>query len=272
MLSIAIIDIIGLTYDGSTLSKRGLGGSESAVILMSKALATEGFKVTVFNNCIDKEASEGTYDNVTYTDISNLDRNNDYKFDIVISSRNVIPFVPKELWWQFSQYSPERYEKIAKNSSFRVVWMHDTFCNGDQLLEPLLVSRHINEIFTLSDFHTSYVTTADHGGRRMFEVLKHKIFQTRNGVVNYKSEVDISNKDPYLCVYNASVTKGMIPLVTKIWPKIKAEVPQAKLKIIGGYYRFRENAEPDWQELEWRKLVADPYYKSLDIDFTGIIK
>ena len=33
-MRIAIIDLLGLTYDGNTLSKRGLGGSESAVILI----------------------------------------------------------------------------------------------------------------------------------------------------------------------------------------------------------------------------------------------
>jgi FkbM family methyltransferase len=272
MLSIALVDIIGLTYDGSTLSKRGLGGSESAIILISKELAALGFDVTVFNNCIDREASEGTYDNVKYIDISKLDSFSDYKFDIVISSRTVIPFVPKDLWQHFTQYSPARFEKIANNAKFKAVWMHDTFCNGDQLVEPLLLSGRINEIFTLSDFHTSYVTTCDHGGRRMFEVLKHRIFQTRNGVVNYIKDVDLTKKDPHLCVYNASVTKGMIPLVTKIWPRIKAEIPQAKLKVIGGYYRFRENAEPDAQEKTWRQLVADPKYAALDVEFTGIIK
>jgi FkbM family methyltransferase len=272
MLSIALIDIIGLTYDGNTLSKRGLGGSESAIILMSKELAALGFDVTVFNNCIDREAAEGTYDNVKYIDISKLDTNKDYNFDIVISSRTVIPFLPKQTWHFFQDLKPERFEKIKENSKFRAVWMHDTFCRGDELLESMLLSGDISEIFTLSDFHTSYVTTCDHGSRRNFEVLKHKVFQTRNGVVNYFKEIDISAKDPFLCVYNASVTKGMIPLVTKIWPKIKAVIPQAKLKVIGGYYRFRENAEPDKQEQDWRNLVADPKYKSLDVEFTGIIK
>ena len=59
MISIARIDVIGLTYDGTTLTKRGLGGSESAVILMSKELSKLGFNVTVFNHCIDSEAVPG---------------------------------------------------------------------------------------------------------------------------------------------------------------------------------------------------------------------
>ncbi|NDB80998.1 glycosyltransferase family 1 protein, partial [archaeon] len=41
-MRIAIFDQLGLCYDGTTLEKRGLGGSESAVILMSRELAKLG--------------------------------------------------------------------------------------------------------------------------------------------------------------------------------------------------------------------------------------
>lgn len=272
MISVAIIDVIGLTYDGLTLSKRGLGGSESAVILMSKELAKLGFSVTVFNNCIDAKSEEGVFDGVTYIDLTRLDQPNNYKFDVVISSRTVLPFLHPALWAQFANYSPQRFRQIKDNAKFRAVWMHDTFCTGDHLLEGMLTHGDIHEIFTLSDFHTSYVTNADHGARRMFEVLKNKVYMTRNGVVNYNPDVRVDQKDPNLFVFNASVTKGMIPLVTKIWPAFKQHAPLAKLKVIGGYYRMRENADPDTQELSWRKLVADPYYASLDVEFTGIIK
>jgi glycosyltransferase involved in cell wall biosynthesis len=272
MISLAIIDTIGLTYDGNTLSKRGLGGSESAVILISKELAKIGFSVTVFNSCIDKEANPGIYDGVTYRDLTELDKENNFIFDIVISSRTVIPFLHPALWNEFKDLNPQRFYKIKQNAKFKVVWMHDTFCLGDHHLEGMITHHDINEVFTLSDFQTSYVSNCDHGARRNFEVLKDHIFQTRNGIVLYKDEVDIKAKDPFLYVYNASVTKGMIPLVTKIWPRIKAKIPQAKLKVIGGYYRFRENAQPDAQEVTWRGMVNDPKYKDLDIEFTGIIK
>ena len=272
MATIAIIDTIGLTYDGNTLSKRGLGGSESAVILISKELSKLGFDVTVFNSCIDKEATPGIYDGVLYRDLTELDKPNDLVYDIVISSRTVIPFLHPSIWSQFPELHPERFANIKNNAKFRAVWMHDTFCRGDHLLEPMLTHGDIHEIFTLSDFHTSYVTNCDHGSKRMFEVIKRFVFQTRNGIVNYNDEVDITSKDPFLYVYNASVTKGMLPLVESMWSRIKSQIPQAKLKVIGGYYRFRENAKPDDQEVKWRALVADPKYSELDIEFTGIIK
>ena len=53
--------------------------------------------------------------------------------------------------------------------------------------------------------------------------------------------VDIKAKDPNMFVYNASVTKGMVPLLDYIWPRIKGQLPQAKLTIVGGYYQFPNN-------------------------------
>jgi len=272
MISIAIIDIIGLSYDGDTLNKRGLGGSESAVILLARELAKKNFDVTVFNNCIDTNSNEGTFDNVKYFDHTRLDFPHDFKFDVVISSRTVIPFLPEQLYGQFTRFKPKRYASIKKFAKLKAMWMHDTFSMyGDHLLEDMLIHKDLDEIFTLSDFHTSYVTNCAHGNKRMFEVIKKHVFMTRNGIVKYKDDIDIKAKDPFLCVFNAALSKGMVPLVENIWERIKKEIPQAKLKVIGGFYKFKNN-EPDIQEIKYRKLIADEKYKKLDVEFTGIIK
>jgi FkbM family methyltransferase len=149
--------------------------------------------------------------------------------------------------------------------------MHDTFCLGDNLIEELALDNRITNIFTLSDFHLTYVANCNHGRRRNFEVLKNKFFITRNGVRIYNKEVDIKAKDKNLFVYNASVTKGMIPLVKLIWPHIKNHIPEARLKVIGGYYRFSTSSEPDQQEKDWREMAADPKLAQQGIEFTGVI-
>ena len=250
-MKIAIIDTMGITYDGDTLSKRGLGGSESAVILMSRELVKLEFEVTVLNKC----ENEGQYDGVNYIDLDSNLFNQLEQFDIVISSRSVYPFIDN------------KFEHLLKDNTYKVLWMHDTFCRGDEYIEQLITSGTINTIFTLSDFHTSYITNCDHNHKRMFEVLKKNIFITRNGIVKYDTN---ETKDPNLFVYNASVTKGMLPLVLKIWPDIKRLIPEARLKVIGGYYRISN--EPDEQEKIWHELVADPKFSRMDIDFVGIIK
>lgn len=271
-MKLCIIDNIGLSYDGDTLKKRGLGGSESAVILMSDELAKIGFDVTVFNNCKDSDAKPGIYDGVEYRFINDV-KDTDY-FDIVISLRTYIPFAPEELEHIFmpDQYGrmhcPKVFKNIVRNAKWKVLWKHDTFCMGDVYLEEVLNRGYIDEVFTLSDFHSTYISNSDHGKKRIYEIWKNKIFQTRNGIVNYHPHVDVAQKNPNLFVYNASITKGMIPLVTKIWPKIKQKMPNAELTVIGGYYRFNEKAEPDEQEKMFNDLVKNNPH---NINFTGII-
>jgi FkbM family methyltransferase len=274
-MKIAIIDIIGIPYDGTTVFKQGLGGSESAVTFIAKELAKIGFEVTVFNNCNIDHAEPGTYDNVIYRPLSALAQ--DYIFDIVISSRTVIPFTDPKDYVKLKDNralpfaSMNLYDRILNKAKIRALWMHDTFCLGDNLIEELTTSNRITDIFTLSDWHLTYITNCDHGKRRNFEVLKRKMFITRNGVNIYNKEVDIKAKDKDLFVYNASVTKGMIPLVKQIWPHVKRHIPTAKLKVIGGYYRFSNNTEPDQQEKDWRQMADDPELVKLGIEFTGII-
>lgn len=261
-IKIALIDVIGLTYDPTTIEKFGLGGSESAIIFMAKELNTVGFDVTVFNNCVDSRATPGVYGGVEYVDLKTLHEPNTYTCDVMVVSRTVAPFVdPTQMFAQLKQ-----------SASLKVLWMHDTFCDGDNLVEDLVVSGEIDEIFTLSDFHTSYVANCHHGPkRRNFEVLKNKIFMTRNGAKKYIDEVDIQAKDPNMFIYNASVTKGMLPLVEHIWPQVKRAIPEAVLTIIGGYYRFRDGAAPDAQEATLQKLVERTDLAELGITFTGVI-
>lgn len=258
-MRIAICDKIGLCYDGNTLTKSGLGGSESAVILMSKELATLGFDVTVFNNCNDgTHSSSGTYDGVTYIDNKDAGAHTE-SYDIVIVSRTVEPFM-----------NENRYP-FLKHAKLKILWMHDTFCEGDQYVEELVVNKKIDYLFTLSDFHTDYVLNCDHGKKRNYEVLKPHVFQTRNGAVSYIEDVDISKKDKNHFVYNASVSKGLVTLLEDVWPTVKQNIPQARLTVIGGYYRFREGAEPDEQGKILKRIVEDERFANLDVTFTDII-
>jgi glycosyltransferase involved in cell wall biosynthesis len=268
MISIAFVDTLGLCYDGTTLEKRGLGGSESAIIYLSRELAKLGFKVTIFNDCTSDDTNPGYYNNVWFRPLKEVETTNE-TYDVMVASRSVAAFAPVELRNQFKNFIgglPD-FTNIQEKSKYKILYMHDTFCDGDNLIEQFVNSNRINEIFTLTDWHTSYITNCDHGIRRNFDILKHKIFQTRNGIGIKPDFIDIRDKDPFLFVYNSSVTKGMIPLVKKVWPEIVKHIPHAKLTIIGGYYKFREGSKPDQQESDWHKLVAE----NTNINFTGII-
>ncbi len=253
-MRIAFIDTLGSPYDGSTLEKRGLGGSESAVIRMAEELAKLGFDVTVYNDCASDDAKPGMYNNVQYTPVETIGEYTK-SFDVAIVCRSIDPIA--------RAWTPVASAKHV------CLWMHDTFCEGDDQIEYLINTGQLNEIFTLSDWHTGYVTHCDHGFRRNFDVLKNHIFTTRNGIGNMNPGwIDVREKDPNLFVFNASVTKGMIPLVKQIWPEVKRRIPDAHLKIVGGYYKLREAEGPDKQQQDWTDLMVN---HGSDIEFTGVI-
>lgn len=270
-ISILFIDVIGLKYDGNTVYKRGLGGSESAVIFQAEELAKIGFDVTVINNCKGGDCSPGRYADVKYLDLDSCKKEPDkirgIYFDIIIGSRTVVPFMTSRHANE-QGYLGDIFVSFLMKAKLKILWMHDTFCGGDHLVEDMVQRGEIDEIFTLSDFHTNYITTSHHGPKRNFEVLKKHIFQTRNGIRIYKKDVDLKKKDPKLFVYNASISKGMKPLIAKIWPEVLKKWPLSQLVIIGGYYKWDPERE-DAYEKEFKELASKGGYEN--ITFTGII-
>lgn len=254
-MKIAFVDVLGLTYDGSTLTKRGLGGSESAIIRISEELSKIGFDVTVYNDCTSDDSKPGVYGKVQYKPLHEANSLDTPSYDVVVISRSVTAIL--QSW------------TVCERSKFVTLYLHDTFCEGDDQIEYLINTGKLQEIFTLSDWHTGYVTHCDHGFRRNYDILKNHIFMTRNGInATPKEWIDVRDKDPNLFVFNASVTKGMVPLVKQIWPEVKRRIPEAKLKIIGGYYKFREAAGPDQQQKDWEEMALQ---HGKDIHFTGVV-
>lgn len=272
-VKLAIIDIVGITYDGNTLTHKGLGGSESAVILISQQLSKLGFDITVFNACDEEGSTPGVYDSVTYKPLSMLSSETEI-FDVVISSRAVYPFVPNQLY-NYPQTSNRKidyaaFEHIRNNAKLKIFWMHDTFCWGDDILESLTVSGAIDEIWTLSDFHAFYVMNCSHPNLRNYEVLRKHMWTTRNGIVKYFDSVNIDDKDPNMFMFNANMSKGLNSLLNMIWPRIKGQIPDARLTVVGGFYKLGAAFEVDNEESEFMKIVG-PHLEDTTITFTGII-
>ena len=257
-LHVAFVDPMGLEYNGNTLKEKGLGGSEAAVVSMAKELVKLDFNVTVFNNCPES----GMFDGVTYRNIG-FGPDNAQQYDVVISVRS-----PK-IFYKSDDPKSAAFADFTQRAKLKVIWMHDTFTIDDNSLEPLVMNGLIDEIWTLSDFHTNYIANCDHGNRRNFEMLKNKIWQTRNGINLY------DNKEPILrdanhFVFNSSFTKGMRVLLEKVWPLLSSRIQDARLTVIGGFYDF-----PDGKLDKQGEDVAfwrERYKNDKNVTFTGIVK
>lgn len=257
-MKIAIIDVIGGPYDGSTIEKRGLGGSESAVLFISKSLAKLGFTVDVYNNCVSDDTSPGVYDNVTYIDRDEI-VSDTVEYDVVISSRLSSPFKPDNKTYPFAQ-----------KARYKVLWLHDLFTGDDVVIEELLQKKQLHSVWTLSDFHTIYNATMqlEDNSRRNLEFMKKYLWVTRNGAVKWSEYTDITKKNKNKFVYSAASNKGMYSLLFDVWPLVKKRIPKAELTVIGGSYHGIDNG----QESEMQQCInfanENP---TLDISFTGII-
>jgi glycosyltransferase involved in cell wall biosynthesis len=194
----------GLPFDGGTLERRALGGSETALIQAARALSDMGHRVTVFNHC----QRPGIYHGVEYLPTRAFpSKAAGTRFDVFIVSR-------------FADFFT-----IPFQAGLKVLWNHDT------LDRPRWLSNFTDQIdlmFVLSRFHLDNFLThmPDLDGRLLI---------TRNGI-----DIDLIDlaakgivKDPNKVIYASRPERGLKVLLENIWPDIIASRPEMKLFICG---------------------------------------
>jgi glycosyltransferase involved in cell wall biosynthesis len=184
---------------------QGIGGSEEAVIYLSKELVKQGYKVTVY---ADPQDETGEYDGVTY--LPWYDLNIKDEFNILLVWR-AIGFVDTNF--------------TARKT---YLWMHDIPMNPSFTKERL---DKIDKVFVLSNFHKSLLKTYKDG--KLADIPEDKVMVTSNGImpviVNKKWQ-----RDPNKLVYTSSYDRGLVYLLN-MWPAVKKEVPEAHLNIFYGW-------------------------------------
>lgn len=194
---------------------RGVGGSEEAVINISRELVKLGHKITVWNKCED---DAGEYDGVTYRDYL------EYKgeeCDIFIGWRSVQPW------------------KIVKPASYKIGyhWLHDTLPEKEVAQCFSLGAR---KAMVLSKFH-----------RRLYgNIRNEECFLTRNGINTTHFDEDVKRVKGRM-FWSSSYDRGLKELLGE-WPKIKLAVPEATLHIAYGWQVIekRMHESPDFARLK----------------------
>ncbi len=138
----------------------GLGGSEEAVVYLSKELSKLGWKITVYGS----PDQEGEYDGVLYKNWHSINQKD--KFNILILWRSV----------GFIDFNP--------NAKFTLLWAHDVPQNIDFTKERL---DKIDKIAVLSEFHKSLFRMTD-DGETFTKIPDDKFFLTSNGIPDFKLE------------------------------------------------------------------------------------
>jgi glycosyltransferase involved in cell wall biosynthesis len=196
-----LVIFCGWTYEAwspVTAKEKGIGGSEEAVIYLSRELTKLGWLVDVFCNC----SEPGEYDGVRYYNAWEHDKN-----------------VPCEIFvaWRNSEYVEEAPEKARV-----FLWLHDV-----QKAEYYTQERinKIERIFVLSKWHRTNLES----------VPEEKFFYTRNGITSSDfTSLDKIKRNPLKCVYASSPDRGLDVLLEE-WTAIKKACPDAHLHVFYGF-------------------------------------
>jgi len=197
----------------------GIGGSETAVIELTKRLAAMGWDVTVYNQ--GGHPAEGrVYDGVKYLNYWMF--NPDDKFDV--------------LWcWRV----PMLFD-FNLSARLKVLDLHDVMSPADFTEKRI---NNIDKIFVKTHYHrTLYPKVPD----EKFVIVGNGIDLTR-----FEGEMV---KEPLRFCYTSSPNRGLDVLL-KMWPKIRDALPDATLHVYYGWKTFYEIEKHNPERMMWMKKV-----------------
>lgn len=207
------------TWTPKSVDEGGIGGSETAVVELTKRLAKLGWDVTVFNQC-DAPPKGMEFDGVKYQNYWTFNIADQY--DVLWS-------------WRL----PELFEYDLK-ARLKILDMHDVMTPAEFTPERL---SKIDKIFVKTNYHRSLYPLIEDD---KFVVVGNGIDLTR---FDAKTE-----KDPYRFCYTSSPNRGL-DIVLKVWPKIKEALPEATLHVYYGWKTYYELEKNNPERMLWMKKV-----------------
>lgn len=196
----------------------GIGGSEEAVLNLSRELVKLGYDVTVFSNV---GADDGDYEGVHWKMFTEFNIHDE--FDTIV------------IWRQPSLVD---YKFKAKTVLFD---MHDVPYYGDWTKKRL---ENVKKLMVKSNYHRSLLP----------EVPDDKVFVVGNGIKldHFKGE---EKRQANRCIYSSAMDRGIDILLETIWPRIKAEVPDAELHVYYGWKTFEELNKNNPERMEFMAKI-----------------
>jgi tetratricopeptide (TPR) repeat protein len=208
-------------WDGETLSKKGLGGSETWVIRFAeyiKKLYGSSYKSIIFCNCEKNKI----YNDVSYINLS--------EFTEYIS-KNVIDYCFVS---RYTEYIPVCIKSSIKNI---YVVFHDLL----RYNEIIPLSDSIRGIICLTEWHKKYI--ANH-----FPQFEHNISVMSYGIDIPQTITENVCKIPYSFIYPSFPHRGLVQLL-EMFPKIKGKYKNASLNVFC-------NLELEWSKTNTNKDIC----------------
>lgn len=208
--------------------EKGIGGSEEAIIRISRELTKQGYSVTVFGTPGEEAGLDGEVEYKHYWEFNSKDT-----FDIFISWR-----------------SPEQFDKKI-NARKSYLWLHDVM-DKEEFIDERLVN--IDRVIFVSQYH-----------RDLYPFIpEEKCLVSGNGITP-EDFIELDGKfkrDPHRVIYMSSHVRGL-QLIYEVWDDVKKEVPDAKLDIYYGWASYDSVNKSNPERMAWKEKMLK-WEKELD--------
>lgn len=222
-------------WNGETIGRTGIGGSETMAWELSRRLAARGHRVRLIGHA-GRDAPAGTFGGVEFIDyhewVGDHHRNRPgaRTCDVLISSRR-----------------PEVVDDAAGiTAGVTFLWVHDVHC-GDALTHKRNI--RFDRILALSNWHRSFL-------RRCYPLIDPgKILVTRNGIDLARFDV-LELRNARRAIYSSSPDRGLETLLD-VWPVVRKSVPDAELHVYYGFDAWETAARGAPNEIKRIKHIRE---------------
>lgn len=231
-----VVPLTPQPFDGNSGDSM-LGGSEEAVLYLSKALAKQGRNVRVYGVLPPLTISGTVIDGVEWRRYSEFNPADEHGTLVLWRAPGLVLHLA-------DQQASARTKRAKGDETARPfygightsLWLHDRHLGlPKESVEAKVLGRCVDEIVVLSQFHEDTIRSGMPDGANA------KFVQMTNGINgdDFRALRRLwPERDPNRVVYSSCPSRGLEVLLDA-WPQIKAECPDAYLDI---YY--------DWSQLE----------------------
>ena len=209
---------------GPQSQESGIGGSEEALIEITRELARLGREVIVYTNCI----KPGVYDDVTWKDYRTFPMERPFDYVVFWRSPALLDY-------------PTKAKKIY-------IWHQDVIEKNAYTIDRL---KTVNKIIVLSKWHRSNAP----------DVPDDKFYLTRNGFMfkERKGKLPIARKMHHF-ISMSSYDRGL-QWTLEAWEKIKKAIPDAVLHICYGWDTFDRAHSENPEQMRWKTFMMDLFHQ-----------
>lgn len=201
--------------------EKGIGGSEEAVVQLSKELTALGYSVTVYAT---PGTRAGEYDGVQWRHYWEFNVKD--QFDILII-------------WRMPQVFDIKF--IARK---KYLWLHDVIDAPELTKERL---SNLDKIIFVSRYHADLYQ----------DVPAEKKFVSANGIDPAQFGIENIERNPKKVVYMSAHERGQ-EVLQLIWPDVVREVPDAECHCYYGWEAYDNINKDNPERMAWKaKLIEE---------------